>query len=59
MVNMSSQNLVDTTIRVLRKGFNFTIALRRIPVEDNTICGVEAVICHLPVVTPEAIRKDT
>lgn len=53
MVNMTSQNLDDATINVLKKGFNFAIAQRRIHTVD-IIRGVVGAIRHLPVVTAES-----
>ncbi|XP_072378558.1 uncharacterized protein [Diabrotica undecimpunctata] len=55
--NFSNLTLDEAINSVLFKGFNFAIALRRIPVK-NIISEVETTITKLPSETAEIIRQD-
>lgn len=50
--------LLETAAKLFRKEFNFTVAPRTMPTEEN-VCRMETAIRQSHVVTAEALRQDT
>lgn len=54
IINLSSLKLDPPSLQLLDKGFNFTLDLRRIPVEE-IICSIESITHNLLTQEPEEI----
>ena len=57
VINLSTTELNEDSIRVLEYGLNFAITPRSVPTKD-LICNIESVIAHLPDDNAEEVRRN-